>query len=361
MKPLNILLGNNTLSLLAGSETHTLTLAMQLKEMGHRVSCFSPELGIIAEKLVEAGIPCYSGVLGSGIKPFSYVLEEKVDHKYDVIIANHFHIVEALREQFPKTPIISTIHGILHFMDDAAGNKVQAPEHPSLHAGVSQFVAVSEEVQKKLKDDYNIDSVIIRNFIDFKKFWKLRPATENKPKQFFVNTNYAGPHDQEVNVIREVAKHYSARLAAVGVNFSQSIDVTKAIEESDVVFGMGRSVLEGVAAGRLGIVHGRWGTGGVICEPNIDALRSCNFSGRNSGGASASAQEIIAMIEQYYHPQFLSWGKEYIARDHNAAFAAEEYVRLARELSGEGIFRTTARVNEAVAPDARPFKLANHA
>ena len=358
MKPLNILLGNNTLSLLAGSETHTLTLAMQLKEMGHRVSCFSPELGIISEKLIEAGIPCYSGVLGSGIKPFSYVLEEKVDHKYDVIIANHFHIVEALREQFPKTPIISTIHGVLHFMDDAAGNTVQAPEHPSLRAGVNQFVAVSEEVQKKLKDDHTIDSVIIRNFIDVKKFGKLRPATENKPKQFFINTNYAGAHDPEIEVVREAAKYYGARVAAVGVNFTQSIDVSKAIEESDVVFGMGRSVMEGVAAGRLGIVHGRWGTGGVVRESAISELRSCNFSGRNSGGKQASAQEIIAMIEQYYHPQFLSWGKEYVARDHNAVFAAEEYVRLARELTGGSVFRTTARVNEAVAPDARPFRLA---
>ena len=35
MKKMKILLGNNTLSILGGSETATYTLAIQLKKMGH--------------------------------------------------------------------------------------------------------------------------------------------------------------------------------------------------------------------------------------------------------------------------------------------------------------------------------------
>jgi hypothetical protein len=56
MKPLKILLGNNTLSMLAGSETWVYTLAIQLKKMGHEVSCFAGELGIISEELEKQGI-----------------------------------------------------------------------------------------------------------------------------------------------------------------------------------------------------------------------------------------------------------------------------------------------------------------
>jgi len=330
MKKLKILLGNATLSYLAGSETWTYTLASQLKEMGHDVFCYSPELGIISDKLKEKNIKSFNEFNVGGIMPFTFVLEENFDHDYDFIIANHYFVVEKLRAKFPKTPIISTIHGILHFMD--SGEK--APEHPALESGVSQFISVSEEVQEKLKKDYNIDSLIIRNFFDIKKF--DLPKANEKPKQFLMNTNYAGREDPAIKVVKEVAVEMGARLAVIGENFVQNFDVISAIKDADVVFGMGRSVLEGVAGGRLGIVHGRWGTGGVVIDQNIDNLRRFNFSGRNVEKL-ATKEEIIEMIETYYNPTNLQWGKDYIARDHNVVLAAEEFVRLGRELIGENI------------------------
>lgn len=351
MKPLKILLGNNTLALLAGSETWSYTLAIQLKEMGHDVTCFAPELGIISERLLEAGIKSYNNLSVSGAKMFSYVLEEKVDHNYDVIIANHNNVVDYLRSQFPKTPIISTIHGIIH----KGENGEIYPEHPALNAGVNQFIAVSEEVQNMLQEEYSIDSVVIRNFFDLKKFKDLRaPATT--PQQFLVNTNYMVKEDPAIAVLREVAKHYGARMSAIGMNFAQSENVAKVIEDADVVFGMGRSVLEGVAAGRLGIVHGRWGTGGVVCESMVPELRHFNFSGRNSNGVFATKEEFITLIDRYYNPSALEWGKNYIARDHNVVFAAEEYIRIARELTGQSYIRPT--VASGVAPDTHKFRLA---
>ncbi len=354
MKPLKILLGNNTLSLLAGSETWTYTLALQLKAMGHKVSCFSPELGIIAEKLMEKGIPCFSDLSTQAIKPFSFVLEEEYDHDYDIIISNHKHIVEYLRSQYPTKPIISTIHGIIHTMEDGS----PAPEHPANESGVAQFVAVSEEVQTKLKEEYGIDSVVIRQPLDIKKLSAIKDPSPT-PKQFMINTNYAGKDEPEIVAIRDAAKYFGAKVAAVGMNFVQQFDLTKIIEDSDVVFGMGRSVLEGVAAGRLGIVQGRWGTGGVICEANVDEIRKFNFSGRNSEGKFATSEEIIKMVEDYYNPAQLEWSKNYMAKDHNIVLAAEEYVRIARELTGEAYSKASR--GDGVDPLAKPFRLAKDA
>lgn len=353
MKPLRILIGNNTLSLLAGSETWTYTLARQLKEMGHFVACFGTELGVISDKLNEEGIFCYSEVIKDGARTFSYVLEEPKDHTYDVIIANHWNVVEYLRSQFPTTPIISTIHGVLHFLEDG---KSRGPEHPALEAGVNQFVSVSEEVRDMLLKDYGLDSVVIRNFFDLKRFGALRPAND-KPKQFLINTNYSSGDEPVVRNIRDAARKLGIKVAAVGVNFAQTMDITRAIEDSDVIFGMGRSVLEGIAAGRLGIVHGRWGTGGAVIEANAEELRHFNFSGRNAKSQEPiSADEIIELVEKHYTQKNLEWGKNYIAREHNVALAAEQYVRLARELTGEAYSRP--RENLAVAPDARPFRRA---
>ncbi len=349
MKPLKILLGNNSLSLLAGSETWTYSLALALKNLGHDVHCFSPQLGIISEKLIEAGVPCFDAIYATEVKPFSFVLEEKIDHNYDVIIANHNHIVDFLRAQFPKKPIISTIHGIMHHHE----NGDTAPEYPALYSGVNQFVAVSEEVQEKLKEDYGIESMIIRNGFDVERFRKIE-SSEGKQLQFMVNTNYADRNDPAIVTIREVAKHFGAKVAAIGQNFTQSFDISRAISDSQVVFGMGRSVLEGVAAGRLGIVHGRWGTGGVINESSYEELRLRNFSGR--GNVLATKDEIIKMIEDNLNPIVMVWGKEYIARDHNIVLVAEQYIALARELTGQSFSRPAG--GGGVDPTAHKFRLA---
>ena len=331
MKPLKILLANNSLNLLAGSETWTYTLALALKQLGHHVQCYSAHLGIISEELAKENVLSFNRISTSGVKPFSFVLEEEPDHDYDVIIANHWHVVEYLRKQFPTKPIISTIHGIIH-MDQGK----PAPEHPALEAGVNQFISVSEEVQEILKREYNIDSLIVRNFIDTTKFKKRR--VNKIPKQILVNSNYHSAGDPEIEILREVAKHYGAKLAAIGQNFSQTFDTLKAVHDADIVLGMGRSVLEGVAAGRLGIVHGRWGTAGVIHKGSIDEIRRCNFSGRNSKGLMTAA-EIIAQIDEFYNAQTIEWGVDYIKRDHNALSAAEAYVRIARDLTGESFVR----------------------
>lgn len=336
---MKILLGNNTLSLLAGSETWTYTLALALKKAGHDVSCFASQLGEISRRLEKEGIPCFDHMSSQGVEPFSIVLKPKHVHEYDIIIANHWHIVEFLRSQFPTTPIISTIHGIMHQMEDESGQLMNAPEHPAMSAGVNQFVAVSEEVQKKLKDEYNLESIVIRNFMDLKTFKKTK--INKSPKQFLINTNYALKDDPEIQLIRDVAKHYKARLTAIGQNFSQTLNPELAIKDADVVFGMGRSVLEGVAMGRLGIVFGRWGTGGVINKENIDELKVFNFSGRNSNGSTWTKEQLIEAIDKDFNPTALDWGREYVATNHNVTMIAESYVQIAKSLLGQDIVKKT--------------------
>lgn len=350
MEPLRILLGNNTLSALAGSETWTATLAAELKKQGHKVECFSPELGIIAEDLRSKDIKSYDNISTSGVEPFSFILKEKPFLNYDVIIANHFNIVEFLRSQFPKTPIISTIHGIVHFMKNTqTGEEAMAPEHPALTSGVNQFISVSEEVQEKLKKEYGLDSVLIRNFIDVEKFKPRRKY--RKPKEILFSSNYNTADDEEVKVLREVAKHYKCRLAVVGMNFNQVEDPVPHIKSADIVIGMGRTVLEGISAGKLGIVHGRWGTGGVVSESNFEELRKCNFSGRNSGGKYFTAQDFIDEINKNYFKSTLNWGRNYILRDHNAKTATEIFVNLAIDLLGRNIVAATD-------PELRPYRRA---
>jgi hypothetical protein len=57
---MKILMTNNTLRHLAGTETYTYALAVQLTKMGHAVSCYSPDLGQVAARLTQQGISVFS-------------------------------------------------------------------------------------------------------------------------------------------------------------------------------------------------------------------------------------------------------------------------------------------------------------
>lgn len=298
---MKILVGNNTLYQLAGSETHALTLALELKKQGHEVCAYSPILGIIAKTLKNNGVECFNA---------------PPDKEFDLIIASHHPIVSTLRLKYPKTPIISTIHGILHTQGSA-----KLPEYPA--DGVNQFVAVSEEVQKKLKDDYGLDSVIIRNFFQIEANFPINKI----PKKFLFNSNYNVKGDQVFKTVEEIANYYHAELLAIGNNFYETPDVRTAILQSDIVFGIGRSVLEGVALGRLGVVHGRWGTGGVVCQKNIKNLQYYNFSGRNATRLW-TPDETIKEIDEFYTQENLDWCHQYMLENHNVGKAVLEYLSL---------------------------------
>jgi len=324
---MRILLANNTLSQLAGSETWTCTLALQLKKLGHEVECFSPQLGAISDHLARQEIGCRDR-FGKWTRSFSKIFS---NWKYDVIIANHHHIVQGLRRWFPWTPILSTVHGIIHRQKHPDGVERPAPEHPAIDSKVGRFVAVSEEVRDVLKRDFDIDAVIVRNFFDLES---LKPAggISERPKRILFNSNYNNPSSPEVEIIREVAAHYAAEFVPVGLNHTKVLDIRQSIDSADIVVGIGRSVLEGVAMGRLGLVHGHWGTGGVVSPQTVETLRQCNFSGRNARGRLMAPAEIVALIDRCYNPDVMGWGMDYVRKEHNVADAANRYVQLALEL-----------------------------
>ncbi|HMD81658.1 MAG TPA: glycosyltransferase, partial [Anaerolineales bacterium] len=261
-------MGNNTLDWLAGSETWTLTLGTELKRLGHEIQAYSPQLGFIAMQMEALGIKCVSELKkqSTGAFKFQLALQDSEGFEPDIIICSHNQITKDLHAAFPNTPIIAVVHGIIH--KDPETSQMW-PEHPVTEFKVDQYVAVSQEVQALLKEVYGIESVIITNFFDLEKFkWSPIPPTMDrimrKPLSFLVNSNYLDRESNEVQIIKAVADHYDAQLKAIGQNFTGSWDLQDVIKNTDVVVGMGRSVLEGFVMGKIALVHGRWGTGGVL-------------------------------------------------------------------------------------------------
>jgi len=68
-------------------------------------------------------------------------------------------------------------------------------------------------------------------------------------------------------------------------------DARRHIREADVVLGMGRVVLEGIAEERRAVLVGYKALHGVITTENFDSFRRSNFSGR--GAPEKSADEVV--------------------------------------------------------------------
>lgn len=325
---MKILLGNNTLSLLAGSETWTLTLALELKKLGHEVTAFSPDLGLIAAKLEAEGIHCIKAVeTKDGVAPFNPYFEED-QGSYDVVICNHNHIARYLKAVLPNVPMICTIHGIIH-KNEETGEIY--PEHPALDTKVDKYVCVSEEIQEMLLMKYNIESEIIRNSIDLDRF-KIGLPLPTKPHTFLVNSNYWGVDDPINKVIEGAAEKLGARLMGIGANFVGTYEVETIIKDADVVFGMGRSVLEAAAMGKLSVCHGRWGTGGVLTPESMKELCKTNFSGRSSLGRLYTVDEMVEEITKHFTQENVDAVWAVMNSDHNAVKAAEKYLEIAKQL-----------------------------
>ena len=310
-----VLLGNNTLDSFAGSEIWTYTLATELLRRGHEVVAFSPLLGKLAPRLEAVGIRCISS-LAHADEPA-------------VVICNHHDITIALRQRFPRAPIIATVHGTLH---QGLRNHELLPEHPVTDFKVDQYIAVSEEVHGLLRRAYDIESVIIRNFFDLTRFsWS--PVLPNAfPRRIVVNDNYSTREDEANKVIEQVAAHYDAKLQFIGANFEETWDVEAVLRPSDVVVGMGRSVLEGFCMGKVALVHGRWGTGGILTQGTYDLLKQTNFSGRNSSGRLASPADIIKLIDSATAQPQLDWQRAVVLEHHDVRKAAAAFIEHAHRL-----------------------------
>ena len=327
-------MGNNTLNILAGSETWTLTLAMEFKRLGHEITAYSPDLGLIAAKMEAAGIKCVKELTGSsagGAKPFDPYFSSE-EGEFDVIICSHHEITKYLHSKFPNIPIIAMCHGIIHKGPESG--RIY-PEHPVTEFKVDQYLAPSEEVQELLKTGYNIDAKIIRQFFDLERFKKVGKLPK-QPKTILVNSNYWGVQDDINQVIKEVADHYNAKFIGVGANFAPTYETDEIIKDVDIVFGMGRSVLEGACMGKIGVVHGRWGTGGVINPESIKILRKTNFSGRPEQGQGQgllfTAGKIVEEIDAAWKQKTVDEMRKIVEKEHNVKTAAKEFIKIAEGL-----------------------------
>ncbi|MDP3830647.1 MAG: glycosyltransferase, partial [Ignavibacteriaceae bacterium] len=196
-----------------------------------------------------------------------------MDIEFDLAHVHHNINAIEVRNQFPKLPIVYVSHGVLPFLE----------QPPLVDLGISKYIAVSEEVYNNLVEKGVNPRLIsiIRNPIDEKKFFPEKHINET-PKNGLVVSNKIS--DEKLEIIQKTCRLLDIDLRIVGGRNGETNQDTlrEMIQESDIIFSIGRGVIEAIFSGRAAVVFDYEGGDGMVTPDNILKLMEFNFSGRMS-------------------------------------------------------------------------------
>jgi hypothetical protein len=99
---------------------------------------------------------------------------------------------------------------------------------------------------------------------------------------------------EEIYAARDAANQKHGRVVAVSTK-DESSSAQEYLGIADVIYGMGRSVFEGLASGKPTLVVGKVGFAGAVREDTVGPLAETNFSGRGVATV-ASREESVAQL-----------------------------------------------------------------
>jgi glycosyltransferase involved in cell wall biosynthesis len=273
---MRILIANHHYFDLTGTETFVYTLAKSLKTKGSSVTIYAPYIGgLIVQKTKELGIAVVDDLklINTG--------------DFDIAHVSHNLIAYKIRAWSLDIPMVFLSHGILPFLE----------QPPVDDLNISAYLSVSEEVRDNLIGTgvAREKILIFRNIIDTARFHPGSPINPS-PQRALINSRRI---DADTRAIIEAAcARLQINLVSIGDTGKVAFDVEKAINEVDIVFSLGRGILESMSCGRASIVLDYNGGDGIVTPANIDEIQKCNFSGRRFG-LKFDSDTLVAEIRKY--------------------------------------------------------------
>lgn len=278
---MKILIGQNHLDTLGGSETFTYTLIKGMLELGHEVELL-------------CGLPNRIGIMSNKIKQDFDINVNVLKGEYDLCLMSHQSSVRALYNMMNQHPELKinpdNIYQICH-------GSIPIEEQPVIIPGL-QYICISEEVQKHLKS-FNLESKVIFNPIDLDRFKFIEP--KDKVESIFSLS--------QSNTFNSMLKGVCDKM---GIKFTYNnkftnpiFDVEKVIAEHDMVFSLGRGCYEAMAMGKNVVVsdHRPYQdsySDGILNNINFHYFMQNNCSGRYS--MTETTVELIEKSIKRYDP-----------------------------------------------------------
>jgi hypothetical protein len=272
---MKILITNNTLAALGGSEWVVVDLARALVSRGHQVAACSSQIGEAGSLLKGMSVPAILNPFESPFKP-------------DVIHGQHHLDTMRALCAFPGVPAIYHCHGSLPWVE-------KPPVHPRLLYYVGMCSVVSERIRLSLGlTDQEV--MTIPNWVDLDRFRFVRTPRE-KPRNALL---YLRSFDRTGWHAAQLCKAFESMGIKLDLWLPQG--ETRAPEvvlpEYDIVLASGRSAIEAMASGCALLPISPTACLDLADPDNFDLLQHQNFSPRLNTG-QFNAESIIQAVSAY--------------------------------------------------------------
>jgi hypothetical protein len=299
-----LVLANKSLTLLGGSEAYLITVGEQLQRLGHEVVAYSPELGEAASSVRARGLRVASAL-------------HELPAEVDGVLAQDSVVACELAEVYPETVRVYVAHS-LHWEQHSP---------PQLRDVSHSVVTLNDSVRRRCEALAQCPELVrLRQPVNLRRFrHELRRV---RPRRVLAFGNYwVGPRDQ---ILFEACEGAGLELAHVGLHHRTSATPELDIAEADIVVGVGRCIVEAMAAGRAAYVYGSAGGDGWVTPESYPALEADGFTGRATDTA-VDARRLRAELEAF-DPDMGDANRALAFRNHDVGPHAAALVDLFRSI-----------------------------
>jgi hypothetical protein len=242
----------------AGTETYILTIARQLLALGHEVVVYARTLGPMADFMRAEKI----AVIGEA---------DALPEACDAVLAQDAASAYEMRDRYPDAACVCTVH--------SRGFALSIP--PQVGGICGAVVVFNDRVRRFVEQAaFHAPIVRLRQPIELKRFGVLGRQSTGLHRALVLSNYLRGPQAQ---LLKDACANVGAELVTVGAHGAPMARPEHAIADADMVFGLGRSILEAMAGRRAAYVYGVAGVDGWVTPDNYAGLEADGFAGQVSG------------------------------------------------------------------------------
>lgn len=307
---MRILCTNHSLINRGGSESYLETIAPALRALGHRIDFFTLHADRFADTLRADGFTVFD-------EP------SELDDSYDVIHAQHATAALAVRAALPDTPMAFASHSWFLEIED-----------PPQDIGIGALIALNDRVADRLRAmPLGTHAAVHRLFqpIAVSGFEANRVPIRETPQRAVVVSRRLR---RRMAPLEAACAELGIELVRIG-DTGNDTDPEPHLMQADIVFGVGRSALEGMALARAVFAYEESGTGGWIDAASYPALEPTGFM----ADGELDVADLVAALRAYT-PELGSTARELVIRNHDANLHAAQLVGIYADITADAATRT---------------------
>jgi hypothetical protein len=311
---MRVLLTNENFDGLGGTETYVVAVAAALARLGHEVTVYSPNRGVVAEQTRASGIPVVS--------------RDAQPRGCDLVLAGDAATAAEMATDQPDAVRLFVAHSAQHLL-----------QAPPLQADVVHgVVALNDRVGRAVQARGSHAPLIrLRQPIDLGRFWNLGPV-RSTPRVALVNSNAVV--GTRAAMLERACGDAGLELIWIGGRNPHATPET-VIAGADLVIGLGRSALEGMAAGRPTFIHGVVGTDGWVTVDRYAEMESDGFAGLSRRDVTFDVAALTDELRRW-DPELGEVSRDLASAHHAAEEHAQSLVAIARTQRSDATGRAGA-------------------